>query len=233
MNKNNYNKNIVERFTWLLKSKTFFDKNKDIIYCSVIVFLTSVIIGLSVMPEKNAEKITYNIISTEASVVSDNSSAQSDIRQTSADSEAQQSTEVYEPEDVFNPNSYSEASTAGMMMLINEESSSHSYYAAPQTSAKPSDLPSSSATPSKAPTTSTASGSSTSSKIKEGEPKININTAGEAQLIRLPGVGEATAKKIIAYRQQRGKFNNIKDIMKVSGIGDKKFQNMQQYITVD
>lgn len=68
------------------------------------------------------------------------------------------------------------------------------------------------------------------SKLQPGQ-KVNINTATAAQLVTIPGVGEATADKIIAYREKQP-FERIEDIMKVSNIGEKKFENMKDYITV-
>ena len=61
---------------------------------------------------------------------------------------------------------------------------------------------------------------------------ININTADSADLQEIPGVGPATAEKIISYRNENGKFNKIEDIKNVSGIGDKTFEKMKKKITV-
>lgn len=62
--------------------------------------------------------------------------------------------------------------------------------------------------------------------------KVNINTANQAQLETIPGVGSATAQKIISYRNENGKFSTIEDIKNVSGIGDSKFNKMKDLITV-
>lgn len=62
--------------------------------------------------------------------------------------------------------------------------------------------------------------------------KININMADEKSLEAIPGVGPATAKKIVDYRTKQGKFNAIEDIKNVSGIGDKKFESMKDFISV-
>lgn len=62
--------------------------------------------------------------------------------------------------------------------------------------------------------------------------KVNINTATQAQLETLPGIGPSTAMKIINYRKENGKFNQIEDIKEVSGIGDSKFEKIKEYITV-
>ncbi len=61
---------------------------------------------------------------------------------------------------------------------------------------------------------------------------ININTANSAALQELPGVGPATAEKIISYRSENGKFKSIEDLKNVSGIGDKTFEKMKSKITV-
>ena len=63
--------------------------------------------------------------------------------------------------------------------------------------------------------------------------KININTATEAQLETLPGVGPSTATKIVAFRQKTGNFKKIEDIMNVPGIGESKFADMKEFICVD
>jgi len=61
---------------------------------------------------------------------------------------------------------------------------------------------------------------------------ININKASEAELQEIPGIGPAMAQKIINYRDENGKFKTIEDIKNVSGIGDKKFENIKEYISV-
>ena len=62
--------------------------------------------------------------------------------------------------------------------------------------------------------------------------KININTATLEELDKLPGVGEATANKIISHREENGQFKTIEDIKNVNGIGDKKFEKMKELICV-
>ncbi len=61
---------------------------------------------------------------------------------------------------------------------------------------------------------------------------ININTASEAELQKIPGVGPVTAGKIIAYRTQNGRFRRKEDLKNVSGIGEKTFGKMESMITV-
>lgn len=61
---------------------------------------------------------------------------------------------------------------------------------------------------------------------------ININTATEAELIKLPGVGSSTANKIIDYRSKNGNFKNIEDLKNVNGIGNAKFEILKEYICI-
>lgn len=62
--------------------------------------------------------------------------------------------------------------------------------------------------------------------------KVNINTANIAELMTLPGVGEVTAEKIIKQRESIGSFSVKEDIKQVSGIGDKKFEQIADLICV-
>jgi competence ComEA-like helix-hairpin-helix protein len=68
---------------------------------------------------------------------------------------------------------------------------------------------------------------------KRSSGTVNINTAGPAELQTLPGVGEATAAKIAAWRAAHGRFNRPEDIMNVPSIGEKKFEKMRHLITVE
>ncbi len=62
--------------------------------------------------------------------------------------------------------------------------------------------------------------------------KINLNTANAAALDRLPGIGPALAQRIIEYRKEHGKFKNISELLQVSGIGQKKFDELKDRITI-
>ncbi|MDR3037233.1 MAG: helix-hairpin-helix domain-containing protein [Coriobacteriales bacterium] len=79
-------------------------------------------------------------------------------------------------------------------------------------------------------TTGTADGAEAS--VSQGEQKVNINTADSAQLETLPGIGPATSKRIIDYREKNGAFKRIEDLKNVSGIGDKKYAELADKIRV-
>lgn len=67
---------------------------------------------------------------------------------------------------------------------------------------------------------------------KEQNGKVDLNTADEAQLCTLPGIGESRAKSIIAYREEHGAFQKIEDVMKVSGIKEAAFEKIKNEIVV-
>jgi competence protein ComEA len=58
---------------------------------------------------------------------------------------------------------------------------------------------------------------------------VNINTADESELDQLPGVGPATAKKIVEYRSAHGGFQSVDELDQVKGIGPKKLEEMRPY----
>ena len=62
---------------------------------------------------------------------------------------------------------------------------------------------------------------------------VNINTADVAQLSLLPRIGAKVAQRIVDYRKEHGAFTKTSDLMQVKGIGDKTFQNLSSYLTVD
>ena len=68
--------------------------------------------------------------------------------------------------------------------------------------------------------------------LPRGDGKININTASRSELMDLPGIGSALAGRIVDYRSQYGAFSSIDEIMKVSGIGEKRFEAIMDRITV-
>jgi competence protein ComEA len=61
---------------------------------------------------------------------------------------------------------------------------------------------------------------------------VNLNTASSAELENLPGVGAKTAARIIDYRQKKGPFKKIEELMNVQGIGEKSFLKLKPQLTV-
>jgi len=62
--------------------------------------------------------------------------------------------------------------------------------------------------------------------------KININKASTGELIQLKGIGPKLAERIVQYREEHGPFRMPEDIMKVKGIGPKKWEANKHQITV-
>ncbi|HVT04370.1 MAG TPA: helix-hairpin-helix domain-containing protein [Thermoanaerobaculia bacterium] len=62
---------------------------------------------------------------------------------------------------------------------------------------------------------------------------VNINTADAAQLSFLPRIGPKAAERIVEYRKVNGSFKKTSDLMQVKGIGDKSYQMLSPYLTVE
>ncbi len=83
-----------------------------------------------------------------------------------------------------------------------------------------------------APTTPTTS-AQTATTSATTTNTVNINLADEAALMTIPGIGPAKAKSIIQYRTDQGQFTKIEDIKNISGIGDKTFEKLKDFISVN
>lgn len=79
---------------------------------------------------------------------------------------------------------------------------------------------------------SSVSSVSSSSATSAAGGLVNINTAGASELQTLSGVGEATARAIIEDRESNGPFSSPEDLMRVSGIGEKKYAKIKDHICV-
>lgn len=62
--------------------------------------------------------------------------------------------------------------------------------------------------------------------------RVSINTAGEAELMSLPGIGEKRARAIIDYRMQNGPFTAPEGLLEVSGIGPKILEGIRELISL-
>lgn len=69
------------------------------------------------------------------------------------------------------------------------------------------------------------------SNSKEGK-KVNINQAKQTELEELPGIGPSLASRIIEYREQNGKFEKIEDLQNVKGIGESKFSDIKDKVSI-
>lgn len=75
---------------------------------------------------------------------------------------------------------------------------------------------------------------------KDADPKdrspqtcVNINTASAEELIKLPGVGEVTARRIVEYRERNGEFRRKQEIIIIDGFSEKKYREIEDKICVD
>lgn len=65
-----------------------------------------------------------------------------------------------------------------------------------------------------------------------GQGKVDLNSASAEQLDQLPGVGEVTAKRIIDWRTQHGRFRAVTDLQEVDGIGETRFSRLKDLVSV-
>lgn len=75
-------------------------------------------------------------------------------------------------------------------------------------------------------------GPATAGGAAGAQAKVNLNTASPAELEALPGVGPVLAQRIIDYRTRHGPFRTVRDLLKVEGIGPKKFAAIEPHVTV-
>ncbi len=61
---------------------------------------------------------------------------------------------------------------------------------------------------------------------------VNINTATAEELQQVPGIGPATAQKILQMRKSYGAFKSVDDLLAIRGLGQKRLDKMRKYLTV-
>jgi len=69
-------------------------------------------------------------------------------------------------------------------------------------------------------------------RAKAAPKPININRANSEELQQVPGIGPATAEKILQMRKSYGAFKSIDDLLSIRGIGKKRLEKMRKYLTI-
>lgn len=77
-----------------------------------------------------------------------------------------------------------------------------------------------------------ASSDGTSAGGGDADGRVNLNTADAAALDTLPRVGPALAERIIAWREENGRFTSVEDLLAVSGIGEKMLEALRDQVSV-
>ncbi|AXI01270.1 comEA protein [Sporosarcina sp. PTS2304] len=72
-----------------------------------------------------------------------------------------------------------------------------------------------------------------SASTESSATKVNINTANESDFQNLPGIGPSKAQAIVQYREEHGGFTSLDGLKEVSGIGDKTFEKLESFITLN
>jgi competence protein ComEA len=86
--------------------------------------------------------------------------------------------------------------------------------------------------PGSTPTIPTA-GAGEDTSTKDSHARININTATAEELEALPAVGEVTAARIVAYREENGPFRSVDDLIHVQGISDRTIDEFRDLVTTN
>ena len=69
-------------------------------------------------------------------------------------------------------------------------------------------------------------------KKKPPERPVNLNTANSEELQLVPGIGPATADKIVKMRKSYGPFKSVDDLLAIRGLGPKRLEKMRKFLTV-
>ena len=63
--------------------------------------------------------------------------------------------------------------------------------------------------------------------------RVNINEAGWPEIANLPGFGEVTARTVVDYRDQNGRFSELSELLNVDGVGEKTLQRIERFIVLE
>ncbi len=80
-------------------------------------------------------------------------------------------------------------------------------------------------------TEASSAGTDVSVPTESGE-RVDVNTAGVEELSQLPGIGEILAQRIVDYREANGPFRCLDELCDVEGIGEKRVENLRDYVVV-
>ena len=75
-------------------------------------------------------------------------------------------------------------------------------------------------------------GAAAFAKKKPPERPVNLNTANSEELQLVPGIGPATADKILKMRKSYGPFKSVDDLLAIRGLGPKRLEKMRKFLTV-
>ncbi|MDM7924505.1 MAG: helix-hairpin-helix domain-containing protein [bacterium] len=62
---------------------------------------------------------------------------------------------------------------------------------------------------------------------------VNLNSAGSAELVSVPGIGPVMAGRILAYRRESGRFRSVDELIRVRGIGPRTLEKIRPYLRID
>lgn len=82
------------------------------------------------------------------------------------------------------------------------------------------------------PTWQSSGKSGVSSSANASQSLLDLNTASEAELVKLPGIGKARAEAIVSYREAHGPFASVQDLRKIHGIGPATLRGLEGWVTV-
>lgn len=83
-----------------------------------------------------------------------------------------------------------------------------------------------------AQTSQTDASETTNAATVSAADRIDLNTATQAQLMTLPGIGEVLSQRILDYRAENGPFQAVTELMNVEGIGEKRMETLYDLVCI-